>query len=53
MGHLILESLVQLRPIFLEMKKSLTVLLMMRWASIFADGILGMKHDGAEGRGLV
>jgi hypothetical protein len=40
-------------PILLGMKKSLSALLMMRWASIFADGILEIKHIGAEGRGPV
>jgi hypothetical protein len=35
------------------MKGNFLVPLMMHWASIFANGTLGMEHVGAEEGGLV
>jgi hypothetical protein len=39
--------------IFQDTKKSLLALLMMRWASVFDDGVTRIEHVGAEGGGPV
>ena len=40
-------------PIELEMKNSLSELLMISWARTAEGGVEGARHCGADGRGLV